>query len=242
MKVLVAEDDPVSRYVVETTLSKWGFQVLACEDGDQAWARLQGEDPPELAVLDWMMPGVDGLELCRRIRGSPELRSTYVIMLTTRDRREDLVRGLQAGADDYISKPFDPEELRARVRVGQRLVELQTERLEEETAHYVRQLEQAVSQLQESRRRIVVEQEETKKAIAEEIHGPVQTQLFMLYLRLGQIAEKIDATPQEARTELIQAADQLDGIRENEIRQISHRLHPSIIGLGIVPGLKTLRD
>lgn len=242
MRVLVADDDSVSRRVLEVTLSRWGYEVITCSDGVEAWEGLRSKDPPEIAVLDWMMPGVDGLEVCRRVRRSSNSASVYIILLTARDSRDDIVKGLLGGADDYLSKPFDREELRARVRVGSRLMGLQRQRLKRETAHYVEQLEQTVLELQLSRRRIVVVQEEAKKAIAEELHGPVQTQMVMLSLKLGEVRDMIDTSPKEAKAELARAAADLDGIRDNEIRDISHRLHPSIVGVGLSAGIKSLRD
>ncbi len=140
------------------------------------------QDPPEIAILDWMMPGLDGPEVCRRVRRSPNSAAIYIILLTARDAGDDVIAGLDAGADDYISKPFDLDQLRARVRVGERAVELQRQRLRRETASYVGQLERAVADLKRSRRRIVAVQEEAKKALAEELHGPVQTRMYMLYL------------------------------------------------------------
>jgi diguanylate cyclase (GGDEF)-like protein len=127
MKILIAEDDPVSRRILETVLTKWGYEVVAACDGEEAWARLQREDAPRIAVLDWMMPGMDGTEVCRRLRETQPPRSTYVLLLTARSEKQDVVAGFEAGADDYISKPFHHDELRARVKAGARIVELQQE-------------------------------------------------------------------------------------------------------------------
>lgn len=125
MKILIAEDESVSRRMLEATVSKWGYEVsLAC-DGNEAWAKLQQPTSPPLLILDWQMPGIDGIDLCRRIRERKELSSLYVILLTSRDTKKDLVHGLEAGADDYVAKPFDPEELRARLHVGTRVIGLQ---------------------------------------------------------------------------------------------------------------------
>jgi phosphoserine phosphatase RsbU/P len=134
MKILIAEDESVSRRMLEATVSKWGYEVsLAC-DGNEAWQQLQHPASPPLLILDWQMPGIDGIDLCRRIRERRELSSLYVILLTSRDTKKDLVHGLEAGADDYVTKPFDPEELRARLHVGTRVIGLQhalAERVEE---------------------------------------------------------------------------------------------------------------
>jgi PAS domain S-box-containing protein len=125
MRILVAEDDAVSRRVLTAALAKWGYEVVVTADGLEAWQALQEDDAPELAILDWMMPGIDGLELCRRLRGRKESRAAYVILLTAKSRPEDIAIGLNAGADDYVTKPFERAELAARVKAGVRVVELQ---------------------------------------------------------------------------------------------------------------------
>lgn len=125
MKVLIAEDDMVSRRLLKATLTKWGYEVIVTCDGLEALAALQGIDAPSLAILDWMMPGLDGIEVCRRVRRTQSHTPPYFIVLTAKGRREDIIVGLEAGANDYVTKPFDREELHARVRVGVRIVELQ---------------------------------------------------------------------------------------------------------------------
>ncbi len=126
MKILAAEDDPMSRRLLEATLVRWGYEVVTAADGAEAWNHLQQDDAPQLAILDWMMPLMDGVDVCRHVRNLPEARLVYIILLTTKDLREDIVAGLEAGANDYVKKPFNRDELRARVRVGVRMVELQT--------------------------------------------------------------------------------------------------------------------
>ncbi|HLY59191.1 MAG TPA: diguanylate cyclase [Terriglobia bacterium] len=125
MRILIAEDEPVSRRLLEVMLQKWNFEVDIATNGAEAWKILQGEDAPRIAILDWMMPEMDGLQVCQKIR---ELRAepyTYVILLTARGLKEDVVEGIEAGADDYLSKPFDSGELKARLRSGIRILELQ---------------------------------------------------------------------------------------------------------------------
>ncbi|MEO8436120.1 MAG: response regulator, partial [Pyrinomonadaceae bacterium] len=136
MRVLIAEDDPVSRRVLETTLRKWGHEVILTSHGSEAWAMLQLENTPPLAILDWMMPGMDGIEVCRRVRLKDSPAPPYIILLTAKSEKQDVVAGLQSGADDYLTKPFNREELYARVQVGRRIVELQ-----QSLAERVRQLE-----------------------------------------------------------------------------------------------------
>jgi DNA-binding response OmpR family regulator len=142
MKILVAEDDPLARRLIENILAAVGHQVLPVEDGEQAWAMLQRYDAPELAVLDWVMPGMSGLEICRRARQEQPDRPLYLILLTANKDKQDVVQGLEAGADDYVTKPFDVAELRARVKVGIRLLDLQ-----KDLRRRVQELEQTLSRV-----------------------------------------------------------------------------------------------
>jgi two-component system cell cycle response regulator len=125
MRALVADDDRATTAIVATALQQWGFDVDIAHDGAAAWEQLNALQPPSLAVIDWTMPGLDGIELCNRVRTSERLRTTYILLLTARDARADLIAGLDAGADDYMTKPIDVDELRARVHVGQRVASLQ---------------------------------------------------------------------------------------------------------------------
>lgn len=123
--VLIADDDPMFRRILQTWLEGWGYRVIVAEDGAQAWSILQHEHPPELLILDWVMPGIDGTELCRRVRERQRSPYQYILLATGRDDKRDVVTGLEAGADDYLTKPFDRNELRARLRVGRRILTLQ---------------------------------------------------------------------------------------------------------------------
>ncbi len=125
MRALIADDDPVTAALVAGSVRRWNLEPIVAYDGKAAWERLCEPDPPLLAILDWMMPEVDGLELCRRLRSRESTTHTYVILLTGRDSSPDRVTGLEAGADDYLVKPFDIHELRARVNIGVRTVSLQ---------------------------------------------------------------------------------------------------------------------
>ncbi len=129
MRVLIAEDDIVFRRVLEATLLKWGYEVVSVCDGNEAWHCMQSEKAPRLAVLDWMMPGLDGVDICRRVRSQMDRPYTYILLLSAKGHRGDMIAGLDAGADDYITKPFDPLEMRGRLRAGQRIVELQEQLL-----------------------------------------------------------------------------------------------------------------
>jgi diguanylate cyclase (GGDEF)-like protein len=124
MKVLVADDELVSRRLLESSLTRWGYDVVVASDGLEASKFLHAPDAPKLAVLDWMMPGLDGVELCRELRRRKDDSYTYVLLLTAKHTKSDVIEGLEAGADDYISKPFEPQELRVRLRTGKRILYL----------------------------------------------------------------------------------------------------------------------
>ncbi|HRI89322.1 MAG TPA: response regulator transcription factor [Candidatus Hydrogenedentes bacterium] len=144
MRILVAEDDAFSRKALEAVLNRLGYDVLAVNDGVAAWEALQAKDSPKIGILDWMMPGMTGTEVCQRARENAGTESKYLILLTSRSGKEDIVEGLTAGANDYVTKPFDEKELLARVRVGERVIDLEqqlrnrVEELEAAAAHIKR--------------------------------------------------------------------------------------------------------
>src|SRR3954454_5414242 len=129
MRILIADDSSLSRRLLEQTLVNWSYQVITVADGEQAWSCLNGPEPPDLAILDWMMPGYTGPELCRLVREKNREPYTYIILLTSRHDKEDVVAGMESGADDYLTKPFDRHELQVRLRAGTRIVELQQQLL-----------------------------------------------------------------------------------------------------------------
>jgi phosphoserine phosphatase RsbU/P len=143
MKVLIAEDDPISRRVLQALLAT-EYDVVVAENGDEAWEALQSKDAPRLALLDWVMPGLPGVEVCRRVRQAHHLAPVYLLLLTAPHRLSDVVAGFDAGADDYITKPFEPEELRARVRVGRRMLHLHIE-----LAAHVHDLQDALARVKQ---------------------------------------------------------------------------------------------
>jgi diguanylate cyclase (GGDEF)-like protein len=129
MQVLIAEDDPVSRRILESTLKNWKYDVVSVSDGDEALKLLRSANPPRLALLDWMMPGKDGPQVCRELRAIPTGRFVYIVLVTARSDKYDIAAGLEAGADDYVVKPFEAVELKARLLAGTRIVELEDQLL-----------------------------------------------------------------------------------------------------------------
>jgi DNA-binding response OmpR family regulator len=140
MRILIAEDDVVTAQLLRGLIESWDYDVVAVADGSSALAILEGDDPPQLALLDWMMPGLPGVDVCRMVRERQSGVATYLILLTSRRNRTDVVAGLEAGADEYLVKPFDREELRARLKAGARIIDLQ-----ERLATHVHELELALA-------------------------------------------------------------------------------------------------
>jgi diguanylate cyclase (GGDEF)-like protein len=125
VKILVAQDDPASLRLVQAYLVDWGYRVTSATDGQRAYEVLQSPESPRLAILDWIMPGMHGVEVCRALRRRNKRPYIYILMLTAKDRKQDIVGGLESGADDYLTKPYDPHELRARLSAGRRIVDLE---------------------------------------------------------------------------------------------------------------------
>jgi len=146
VQVVIAEDDRVTGEILARTLQRWSYATTLVGDGAEAWERLRAATEPTLAILDWMMPGMDGPEVCRRVREELPLANMYLLLVTARESRGDVVAGLDAGADDYVIKPFDPEELRARVAVGARVLGLQ-----QKLAERVAELQTALSNVKQLR-------------------------------------------------------------------------------------------
>jgi diguanylate cyclase (GGDEF)-like protein len=129
MRILIADDSIVSRHLLDATLRKWGYEVVVASDGLEAWNFLEREEAPKIAILDWVMPGLTGPEVCRRVRENVKDKDsyTYILLLTSKSLKEDLIEGMESGADDYITKPFDQHELKVRLRAGTRIIDLQRE-------------------------------------------------------------------------------------------------------------------
>jgi DNA-binding response OmpR family regulator len=211
MKILIAEDDAVSRKLLESNLHRWGHEAVSCKDGDQAWAYLEQPDTPRLAILDWMMPGIEGPELCRRARELRHGSLLYLILLTAKGDEADLVQGLQAGADDYVTKPFSREEMRARMGVGLRFLELQERLIEAE------------------RNRVVVQ---AAGAAAHEINQPLT--VLMGTAQLLQMRAEKGAEPNPAITEMYNAAERIREIVQQMGKVRTYATRPYIEGIDIV--------
>jgi len=155
VKVLIADDDSVSLSMLDSIMGGWHYETVLANDGNEAWERLHEADAPQLVILDWMMPGMDGVEICQKIRKEEALQnirqnekaqSRYIVLLTGRDNKKDIIEGLEAGANDYVTKPFDSGELRARIDVGRRVLELKSmlaKRIDElqEALSHIKQLQ-----------------------------------------------------------------------------------------------------
>jgi len=147
MSVLVAEDNPVFQSMLRSMLTKWGYDARILPNGLEAWDAMQAADAPRLVVLDWMMPYMDGVEVCRRIRTAAREPYVYVLLLTARTESQDLVEGMEAGADDYLTKPFNAQELRVRLRAGRRILDLQQQLMEAREALRVQATHDALTGL-----------------------------------------------------------------------------------------------
>ena len=144
-EILIAKDDPVFFRRLEVILTKWGYEVVSCVDGIKAWEILQGENTPKLAVLDWMMPGMEGIELCRKVRKQIREPYIYILLLTSKDGKDDIVEGIEAGADDYITKPFYTHELKARLRAGMRIIKSQAKLIDARNEHEIKATHDALT-------------------------------------------------------------------------------------------------
>jgi phosphoserine phosphatase RsbU/P len=143
MRILIAEDDSTSRFMLAKVLKNWAYEVVSTVNGLEAWQELKKEDAPKLVLLDWMMPEMDGVEVCKNVRSLSDPNPPYIILLTALGKKTDIIEGLDAGANDYVCKPFDNEELKARLNVGRRYVELQQKLVDR-----INELEEAAKHIQ----------------------------------------------------------------------------------------------
>jgi diguanylate cyclase (GGDEF)-like protein len=214
MKVLIADDSIVSRHLLEATLRRWEYEVSVACDGAEAWRVLEQPDAPRLAILDWMMPGLTGVEICRRVREKGGEPYIYILLLTSKSLKEDLIQGLEAGADDYVTKPFDNHELNVRLRAGRRIVELQDELLAAREALREQATHDALTRLWNRHSIFEILQRELSRAARE--HTPVGVILLDLdHFKLindthGHVAG--DAVLREAARRMMASVRPYDGI------------------------------
>ena len=211
MKILIAEDDPVSRRLLETLLGKLGHIPISYEDGEQAWEALQKPGAPRMALLDWMMPGMEGTEICRQLRQLPHGELMYLILVTAKGQVDDIVTGLDAGANDYITKPPQLPELRARIQVGERVLALQ---------------DQLVRAEQD---RVLVQ---TAGAAAHEINQPLTVLIGTAELLRYQVPE--DNPIRRHIVDLNKAAERISGIVKKMSTAKRYSTQPYIKGVEIV--------
>jgi diguanylate cyclase (GGDEF)-like protein len=224
MKILIAEDDPVSRRVLVTQLTKWGHEVISTQSGQEAWQELSAPNAPHLAILDWMMPGMTGVEVCRKAREEIKDRPLYLIILTALCRKEYVIQGLEAGADDYLTKPFDVHELRVRLQAGERIVDLQLS------------LQERVSELEMA----IVEREQAEKALRDMTLTDDMTGLYN-HRGFFTLAEHQIKTAKRSKQNSVLLFADMDGLKQiND--SLGHAVGSAAIAKTAAILRKTFRD
>ena len=237
MKILIAEDDLTSRAVLAGVLRKNGYQVVEARHGREAWHLLEQADPPHLVILDWMMPEMDGPEVMRRVRALHTERPPYIIMLTAKGAKADIIAGLEVGANDYLAKPFDPEELLARLAVGRRMVEMQ-----DALATQNEQLRQTQADLHVLAARLQAVREEERASLARELHDCFGQHLTALQIDLMWMDRQLQAPkpPDFAMLcdRIVAMVPQVERLAE-QTQAICTALRPSVLfELGLVAAIE----
>ena len=191
MKILIAEDDPTSRTLLESLLKRWGYTIVTAVDGTDAWEKLTAEEAPPLALLNWMLPGLNGPDLCRRLREDRDRSAPLYLILLTERGGSPIAEGLKAGADDYISKPFDPEDLRARLNLARRILDL------EETAARKEAFQNALQRA---------------RGICHDLNQPLQA--VSGYAELLSMTLPQDAPQRSTLTRIVDSVERIGGILE----------------------------
>jgi len=196
VRILIADDSAVTRRMLKDAVTEWQYEVVEAANGNEAWDTLQAEDAPRLAILDWLMPGIDGPEICRRIRAADQERYTYLVLNTTQSQREKIIEGLQSGADDYLVKPCDTGELEQRLRAGVRVIELQDRVLDANT-----KLARSNADLQQF-----------ASAAAHDLHAPLRRIRTISNLLQKQLRGQLDAEADEFFGFIITSAAQMQAL------------------------------
>ncbi|MBS3943347.1 MAG: diguanylate cyclase [Dethiobacter sp.] len=243
LSILIAEDSIFFRQLLVQTLSSWGYAVVTAGSGSEAWEILQREDTPRLAILDWVMPGLSGLEVCRMVSGRTGTPYIYLILLTSKDNKEDIVAGLEAGADDYITKPFHEEELRCRVKIGERIIRLENKiswlaATDPLTGVLNRRafMERMEGEMQRSKRQnepysvIMVDIDHFKKINDTYGHQAGDTVLHRFAKHLSSLLRSYEFVGRYGGEEFIIS---LTGTGENQAVRIAERLRASLVDLAI---------
>lgn len=235
-KVLLADDDNFFRVLLRKNVARWGYETVAVSDGGEAWRALCAPDGPSLAILDWIMPVMDGLEVCRRIRESNLPRYIYVILLTARTGSHELLQGMEAGVDDYVSKPVDFEELRLRLKAGDRIVASDA-RQQSSRQH----TELVLDQVRRVSARLFHTQDEERQTIARTLHENIAQVLSGVLMNLSALGVCEDLDP--ARRKLLAEASAGTGECIRELRAVSYMLHPPLLDdIGLVSALRAYAD
>ena len=229
MRVLIAEDSGMLRRAVVRMVEGLGHECVQAADGEKAWATFEREGA-DVVISDWIMPGIEGPELCRRIRSATDRAYTYVIILTVLEEKQHALAGMRAGADDYLNKPVDLDELQLRLIAAERVSALHRQlaerRAEERRVSFAAGLDAA--------------QERLRAQVAELLHGRVQTRLLLVHHRLARAEQLWQEDASRARQQLAEARVLLDQVREQDVRRASHLLHPPTLRVGLGAALAAL--
>jgi signal transduction histidine kinase len=227
--ILVADDDPLYRLLLERSARAWGYRPVVVCDGAEAWSALAQPDGPRIALLDWVMPGMDGLEVCRRIRRAGLPHYIYLILLTAKTEPHDLIAGLEAGADEFVGKPVKLEQLRLRVKTGERIVDARTRRRAPD------QSEMLLEQLRRVSAGLFRTQEEERSRIARELHEGVAQDLSSVLMQLGVAGY----APPERREEILQRVASTTESTIRSVRSLAYALYPLLLDeIGLVAALQ----
>ena len=252
MRVIIVDENPNTRGHLVDTLSEWGYRANALAEGKGAYEAVVSDEVPKIVLISTSLPDVDGMDLCRKIRSSSAGESAYLILMISRQRIREELGNIETCADDYLSRPVFIDELKMRVRIGARITELRnapqpepivvdnapTEAMEQTIAD----LEQSNRELSDSRSRIVDVFERIRSEAASYLHGKVQTDMSILFFKLQELQGQIEPLSEDLAERLWQVAEELDDVREHQIRELSHRLHPSRVRLGLTTSLRALEQ